>query len=97
MTFSYCLLCYCREIIRGNACILPHGVHALFSLAERKETHTEKVLVPKKQKKKAPEIQENTNSHVWQHRTKMTYSDKLFLLLSFMKKKCKYKDEKFLG
>lgn len=26
----------------------------------------------------------------------MTYSDKLFLLLSFMKKKCKYKDEKFL-
>lgn len=51
--------------------------------------------MPKKQKKKAPEIQENTNSHVWQHRTKMTYSDKLFLLLSFMKKKCKYKDEKF--
>lgn len=53
--------------------------------------------MPKKQKKKAPEIQENTNSHVWQHGTKMTYSDKLFLLLSFMKKKCKYKDEKFLG
>lgn len=51
--------------------------------------------MPKKQKKKAPEIQENTNSHVWQHRTKMTYSDKLFLLLSFMKKKCKYKDENF--
>lgn len=51
----------------------------------------------KKKKKKAPEIQENTNSHVWQHRTKMTSSDKLFLLLSFMKKKCKYKDEKFLG
>lgn len=51
--------------------------------------------MPKKQNKKAPEIQENTNSHVWQHRTKMTYSDKLFLLLSFMKKKCKYKDENF--
>lgn len=50
----------------------------------------------KNKKKKSPEIQENTNSHVWQHGTKMTYSDKLFLLLSFMKKKCKYKDEKFL-
>lgn len=38
-----------------------------------------------KTKKKSPEIQENTNSHVWQHRTKITYGDKLFLLLVYEK------------